>query len=408
MTETPQSYLKFLDISGLHALLAAACLVRLAGRMFMLAIVLYALARFHSTAVAGWLSFASVAPGLLVSPIAGAILDRIGPTRAIAVDMAVSSVLVIALVMTDWLGLSSISVMAFLVVLFSLTSPLSAAGVRTLLPRLVPSEALDRANGVDTAVHALVDVLGPALAGVLTGSVGPRPGLIVIGLMYGLAALAIRAIPNRSALALRKTSLLRQAFNGIIRVAGQPTLRGLAVSYSLYQVTWGILVVAVPVFAVRAFPLGIADLAAGLLWACIGIAGGIGALAAGHLRTAGRERLVMAFAMVLTAPAIWPIAASFGLMGLLAGLMVAGVLAGPIDVGVLTLRQRRTDPRELGRVLSVSMSLNMAGFPIGTALGGVLLFWSVSFAFVAAAVTSTFAAIAAITLIPRHDESVLY
>ncbi len=404
MTDAPLSYRKLLGISGLPALLAATCLSRLAGRMFTLAIVLYALARFHSPAVAGWLSFASIAPGLLISPIAGAFLDRIGPTWAIAVDMAVSSVLVFALVMADWLGWSSTTMMVVLVMLFSLTSPLSAAGVRTLLPRLVPTNALDRVNGLDTAIHALVDVLGPALAGALAGLVGSRQTLIVISFIYSLAAVAIRAIPKPPALPSRRTSLLRQAFNGIVRVGGQPTLRGLAVSYSLYQVTWGVLAVAVPVFAARAFTSGIADLAAGLLWACIGVAGGFGALVAGHLRTAGRERVVMAFAMLLTAPAIWPIAAQFGLIGLLAGLMVAGVLAGPIDVGVLTLRQRRTDPTELGRVLSISMSLNMAGFPIGTALAGVLLSWSVPSAFVAAAVTSILGAVAAGTLIPRRGE----
>jgi MFS family permease len=196
---------------------------------------------------------------------------------------------------------------------------------------------------------------------------------------------------------------MRQALAGLVRVCGQPTLRGLAVSYSLYQATWGILVVAVPVFSARTFTSGKADLASGLLWACVGVAGGVGALMAGHFRTAGRERNVMMVAMLVTAPAV--VAALFGLTWITVGLMVAGTLTGPIDVGVLTLRQRRTDPAELGRVLSVSMSLNMAGFPIGTALAGVLLLWSVPSAFFAAAFTSILAAIAAAALIPTHDEA---
>ena len=69
----------------------------------------------------------------------------------------------------------------------------------------------------------------------------------------------------------------------------------------------------------------------------------LGLWSPGHLRVAGRERVVMACAMFLTAPAV--MAGWLGLVGLLAGLMVAGVLAGPIDVGVLTLRQRRTATR---------------------------------------------------------------
>jgi MFS family permease len=355
--------------------------------MFTLGIVLYALARFHSPAVAGWLSFASIAPGLVISPITGALLDRIGSRWAIAINMLVSSILVTAVVVVDLLGCSSTTMLLVLVALFSLTSPLSAAGVRALLPRLVPAS----------------EVVGPAAAGALAYLAGPTQALIVISLIYSLAVIAIRVSPSPQAFPRDETSLMRQALAGLVRVCGQPTLRGLAVSYSLYQATWGILVVAVPVFSARTFTSGKADLASGLLWACVGVAGGVGALMAGHFRTAGRERNVMMVAMLVTAPAV--VAALFGLTWITVGLMVAGTLTGPIDVGVLTLRQRRTDPAELGRVLSVSMSLNMAGFPIGTALAGVLLLWSVPSAFFAAAFTSILAAIAAAALIPTHDEA---
>ena len=69
---------------------------------------------------------------------------------------------------------------------------------------------------------------------------------------------------------------------------------------------------------------------------------------------------------------------------------------------VLTLRQRRTDPAELGRVLSVSMSLNMSGGPLGSALAGVLVTWSLSATFAVAALASVLAA-AAVALIPGND-----
>jgi hypothetical protein len=68
-------------------------------------------------------------------------------------------------------------------------------------------------------------------------------------------------------------------------------------------------------------------------------------------------------------------ATGFGVPGLAFGLLLVGLMSGPIDVGVLTLRQRRTDPADLGRVPAVSMSLNMAGWPIGTVLGRILVAW---------------------------------
>lgn len=73
-------------------------------------------------------------------------------------------------------------------------------------------------------------------------------------------------------------------------------------------------------------------------------------------------------------------------------------------MGLLTLRQRRTDPAELGRVLSVSMSLNLAGFPIGTAPAGAMLTWSVTLAFVIAGLASALSAVMALVLIPRADD----
>jgi predicted MFS family arabinose efflux permease len=69
----------------------------------------------------------------------------------------------------------------------------------------------------------------------------------------------------------------------------------------------------------------------------------------------------------------------------------------------LTLRQRRTDPAELGRVLSVSMSLNMSGGPLGSVLAGLLVTWSLSATFAMAALACVLAA-GAVALIPRQDD----
>ena len=83
--------------------------------------------------------------------------------------------------------------------------------------------------------------------------------------------------------------------------------------------------------------------------------------------------------------------------------MLVASVAGPIDVGLLTLRQRRTDPAELGRVLSVSMSLNWAGVPVGSALAGVLLASSVPGTLAVAAVASMLAA-GSVGFVPAEDE----
>ena len=85
------------------------------------------------------------------------------------------------------------------------------------------------------------------------------------------------------------------------------------------------------------------------------------------------------------------------------GLVIIGFLAGPIDVSVLSVRQRRTDPGWFGRVLAVSMSLNMSGLPLGSALGGLVVTTSPHLAFAIAAFASIVAGLAACWLIPERE-----
>jgi hypothetical protein len=188
------SYRQLLATPEVRALLLATLLMRLAGRMLLLAIVLYALTRTGSPVLAGWLAFAAVAPGLAISPIAGALIDRVGSVWAITVDMVASATCVVALMAVDRLGWASAPVLLSLVGLFSLTSPLTMAGIRALLPRLVPVAALDRANALDTAIHGVTDIGGPALAGAVMGFGGPTLALGLIAVIYAAAAFCLGTI----------------------------------------------------------------------------------------------------------------------------------------------------------------------------------------------------------------------
>ena len=392
------SYSALLRIDHLRRLLLAALLARVAERMLGLVLVLYVLQRFHSPLLAGWVGFATLAPGLLVSPLAGALLDRAGPAWGIAADMVVSACCILVLATLVATGRDNGATVLLLAALYSLTNPLSVAGMRTLLPSLVPQAARNRANALDTTIHAVVDVCGPALAGALVGLAGAVPALLTIAACYVAACAsllsALRRQPLRT-LRIWRGGLLGDAAAGVAYVVRHPSLRPLALGYAAYNMSWGILLVAVPVFVLRASGGGAhGDLLVGALWAASGAAAAMGALLIGHYAAPGRERFLMICGMWATGVSIWPVSVQFGLAGMAIGLMLIGVLAGPVDVSVLTLRQHRTDPAWLGRVMAVSISLNLSGAPIGLALGGALLAWSVQAAFVAAALLCAAGAVA--------------
>lgn len=388
------SYRTLLQTDSLGGLLRAAALARLAERMLALVLVLYALERFDSAPLAGWTAFAAAAPGLAASPLAGALLDRFGAPWAIGVDLGCSTVCILALGLLAFAGADRPALLLALAALFALTSPLSAAGIRTLLPSLVPPAALSRANALDTSLHALVDVCGPALAGCMFGLAGAAPALFVVALLYAAAGLALpRPSPAAHGHWPGWGRLLRHAGQGILYLLHHRVLRRLGAAYALYQTAWGILLVAVPVMVSHGLGAqGAADALVGGLWAVSGAAGMLGALLAGSRLATGRERAAMVWGMAATALAIEPIVAWFGLPGLALGLALVGFLAGPVDVGLLTLRQRCTEPGWLGRVMAVSMSINLSGLPIGAAIGGILLAWPPPAAFAAAALACLAAA----------------
>ena len=83
-------------------------------------------------------------------------------------------------------------------------------------------------------------------------------------------------------------------------------------------------------------------------------------------------------------------------------MLVLGIATGPFDVTLFTLRQRRTDPSWMGRAFAVSMALNFAGFPIGSALGGAIVAVSLEAA-IALAIVAQIGAAALAQLLPRDD-----
>jgi hypothetical protein len=87
--------------------------------------------------------------------------------------------------------------------------------------------------------------------------------------------------------------------------------------------------------------------------------------------------------MIVLAILIWTVAMALlplapNLVVVAVAIVLLGLSTGPFDIGLFTLRQRRTDPAWFGRAFAVSMSLNSVGNPIGSALWTAVAFALVS------------------------------
>jgi len=150
----------------------------------------------------------------------------------------------------------------------------------------------------------------------------------------------------------------------------------------------------------------------GLAFAISGVGGMVSAFAFGRTDTRGREwRLlwlpmlgISAATLLLLPPSSgWVTVPAIAYGFVLGSMMITGLLNGPLDVAMFTMRQRRTDPAWLGRAFAVSMAINFAGYPIGAAIAGLLASTSLEAAVLLAVVGSFLSAVLCAWLVPRTD-----
>ncbi|MGH2380414.1 MAG: MFS transporter [Candidatus Limnocylindria bacterium] len=406
------SYRALLRVPTLGRVLVSMQIARVAQSMVSVALVLFTLDRYGSAAFAGLVTFASVFPGLLISPLAGALLDRHGRIRLVLLDYVVAlaaMALIGVLALLDALPGGLLLVIA---VISSLTAILSHVGVRSLFPILVPEHLWERVNAVDSNGYVVAIILGPPAAAGMVALFGGPIALIVIGVAFGAAAFALLGVPDPPAPTVSKGRLLEDAWDGLVYTWRNPTLRGLGFAITLVNLTAGMTTIVLPLIVIQRF--GLNEAVVGLVLAASGVSGMASAFMFGRMDTRGREWSLLVWPIVALAPvvALLLIAAGqsafvpLGVALLAAESLLVGVLYGPIDIALFTVRQRRTDPAWMGRAFAVSMAFNFLGLPIGAAVAGLLAEGSIELAILVLGVGGALgAAASAAFLVPRTDPS---
>jgi MFS family permease len=410
-----RSYRALLAVPTIGRTLLAMQIARVAQSMVGVAIVLFTLEQYDSPALAGLVTFVSVFPGLVISPIAGALLDRHGRIRLIIADYLVALTAMVVLGVLALAGSLPPPLLVAIAAISSLTSVLSQTGLRSLFPLVVPRHLWERVNAIDSNGYVVATILGPPIAAGLVALFGGPAALIGVGAAFGLSAIAMIGIPEPRAEIVTTGRLLVDAWHGLLYVWRNPTLRGLGFAISTLNLMGGVTTIAVPLIVLER--LGFGEAAVGLAFAVSGVTGMVSVLWFGRHDTRGREWTMLVWPMVAMAPVyalLLPAAGiglpdgridpiiGFGLVCLALG--INGVLNGPLDIALFTVRQRRTDPAWMGRAFAVSMAFNFTGYPIGAAIAGAVASGSLEGAIGFGIAACVLAAVFAVTQIPRHDD----
>jgi MFS family permease len=340
--------------------------------MWRLTIVLLVLEYFHSPVLAGTVALLGWLPGSLLSPVAGALLDRHTKVSLILLDYGIAACTNSTIAVLAITGTLRPAALLILVALGSLTVPLSNSGLRTLLPAFVPSRLWDQLNAVDSITADIAAVGGPALAGICVAAIGPRWTMLLIVLVLVSAAVSIIPVkePAPSTQAGGWGRVIKDAIGGVRYVFLHPILRALIATQPIANVGLGMLQIILPVRILQTLQGSSQDV--GFVWAGFGLAGVLGALTAARIRTMDREVRWMTVTLVLQGVAVLPALFIQRLPFVYLGMAIAGAMTGLHDVALFSLRLRTLESRWLGRGITISMHLNSIGEPIGAGIAGLI------------------------------------
>jgi predicted MFS family arabinose efflux permease len=406
MIEPPNpapSYRALFAVPSLGRVLLGMQIARIAQSMVSIVVILLALQRYNSPQLAGAVAFASIAPGMLISPIAGALLDRHGRVRLIILDYFVATTSLFLIAGLALAGALPWWLLLLVVAVASLTGPLSSSGLRSLFPLMVPKSLWERVNAVDSNGWVLATVVGAPFGAVFAQTLGFEAALAIIAAAYLTAAVVLIGAPDPRTEVTSTGNLYRDAWLGLVYTWNNRTLRALAISLSTGNLGGGMIQIVVPLLILHR--LGMGQETVGYMFGLTGAFGVVSAFLSGRLRTRGREKMLIVLPMfgftAATALLLWPA----GLLPIALSMALGGLVNGPLDISMFTLRQRCTDPAWMGRAFTVSMNLNFSGFPVGAAIAGALVGVSLEAAIVFGIVANLIGAILAQVLIPRSDET---
>jgi predicted MFS family arabinose efflux permease len=311
-------------------------------------------------------------PTLATGVTLGRAVDRWGGRRLILLDLTGRAVLLLLLVLSagraDTLPLLPVLVLGGLC---GALAPASYAGVRWLVPRIVGTEELGRANAVVALGDQLPLVLGAALVAPSLALLGAATGMVVpAGMLLLAAALALtlpRPTPAPPSAAAHRgaPSTDRDAVRRL-----PPRVLALIALSTAYYFAYGPFETASPPF-VRD-QLGAGEGAYSLLWALFGL-GALATLVAGPLLSRRRPGLVNALGALVWGAVMLPIAVVHDVFPAAVLFLVGGAIWGPYTTIETSALQRWVSPARHGAVFGLQRSLLSVATPLGAALAAVAL-----------------------------------
>lgn len=322
----------------------------------------------------GLVSAISWLPVILVGLIAGAIVDRYSRWHIMAFCNIIRAILILlipTLAITHNLTIIFLIVISFLVGICNVFFDIA---YQTYVPELVSNDMLDRANSNFELIRSVSQLIGPLLGGILATFYNPEYLITIDAFTFLVAYIALLMLPIKFRIPAsangeldKDKNVISDLYEGLRLVWRTPAIRLVVISGACINIFVAGVSALFVIFVTRTLDLG--PSAYGLATAMAGIGALCGALSYRYWTRKLQEGACvgvglawLALGTFLTATAALP---GLAWICLLAGQFVIGYGNPVMNIALVTLRQKITPAKVLGRVNASARVAIMSSLPIG-------------------------------------------
>ncbi|MFX1565374.1 MAG: MFS transporter [Promethearchaeota archaeon] len=319
---------------------------------------------------------------ILITPIAGVLVDRWSRKKVIIVADSLLALLSFVLVILFFLGIANIIHVLILQLIGGMVGAFHAMAIQAIIPIMVPRKHLTRMNSLNLFATAFIQTIGPAIGAlVFLIFLGDMARILFIDIGTYLIAIIptiLVTIPMvRIKTAIEKPSFRREFSEGLSFLR---TRSGLLTLLSLFAITNFLLppiFILLPLYSTIYLALGDLNLAVVYLAALLSLqSGSMMAASAVMMVWGGFKRNIIGVFVGIFFGAVGMIVLALTPLGIFLvaafGVILIGFTLPIANVSSQTIWQKVVPPEKLGRVFSVRTTIAQFTAPFAFLVAGIL------------------------------------
>jgi DHA3 family macrolide efflux protein-like MFS transporter len=319
---------------------------------------------------------------ILITPVAGVLVDRWSRKKVIVIADSLLALLSFILVLLFFSGIANIIHVLIIQLLGGLVGAFHAMAIQAIIPIMVPHKHLTRMNSLNLFATAFIQTIGPGIGAlVFLLFLGEMSRILFIDIGTYLIAIVptlLVTIPAvRLKISLEKPSFRKELAEGLAFIRNHSGLLTLLSVFAITNFLLPPIFILLPLFSSNFLALGDLTLAVIYLAALMSLQSGSMMVASAIMMVwGGFKRNVIGVFIGIFFGALGTVILAFNPPGIFwvaaLGIILIGFTLPIANVSSQTIWQKLVPPEKIGRVFSVRQTVAQFTAPFSFLVAGVL------------------------------------